>query len=1137
MSLHRSWWLVLSVLTLCIALATPVEAAEDATLSKEQADEFFEKQVRPLLVKRCYECHSADSKTPEGGLRVDSRAALLAGGDTGPAIVPGKPEKSLLIDAINYGEIYEMPPDTKMPAAEIAVLTRWIKLGAPWPGGGAQTAPVAKKEFDLKQRKASHWAWKPVENPPVPAVKDQVWPKDPLDFFILSKLEQNGLKPAPAASKEVLIRRAYMDLTGLPPTPAEIDAFVADESPAAFATVIDQLLKSPHFGERWARHWLDLVRYAESRGHEFDYSTPNAFEYRNYVIRALNEDVPYDQFLTEHVAGDLLENPRLHPEQKYNESVLGTGFWHLGEWVHSPVDIRKDETDRFDNMIDVFSKTFLGLTVACARCHDHKFDAISQQDYYSLAGYLQSSAYRQVRFDTLEHNRKISEKLQQLDDDWRERRLQDFAHRRKTAAANIASYLKQTRNVLLQTPAKGKPQEQVIAAAAKDAGLRPGTLQAWVDEVQGATSPAHPLHGWQQIARQKNVAPGQIKQLIATLQAQTQDAGKRLQTLANDSEAQVIADYRTARRTRWMQDGVSFGQGPLEHGEFEPGGDVENPAPGFVTAGRASRRPEFYGLKIANTDREAGKMGGFDRAGKTLRTPTFTVGKGHVWVLARGAGTSYAVVDSHRMINGPLHGSLIKKFNHPGDKPRWLAHPLGSYEGHSTHLEFFPEGDKPLEIYMVVQSTNTPGNVLPEHSALLTSELAAGKANSVEELATSYQQVFTSVLTSAADGKTADAALLLDWIARRPALIAPAGTSAVAEYFQQRNDLAGQVKTASRTAMAMWDGDAVDELLLIRGNSRTPGKPAPRRLLTGIAGEEQPAPQQGSGRLQLAQRMLDPSNPFTSRVAANRLWHHLTGRGIVASVDNFGVLGMKPTHPELLDHLAVRLRTEGWSLKQMIRSIMLSSTYQMSSKPDEAGTSKDPQNLLLHRFRIRRLQGEVIRDSILAISGRIDKSMGGRSVPVHLTPFMQGRGRPGQGPLDGNGRRSIYISVRRNFLSPMMKAFDTPQPFSSMGRRTVSNVPAQALILMNDPFVVQQAGVWAKRVLAKPASPEDRIEQIYREAIGRRPTTEELTAATAFLQTQAAAYGLPVEKAADDQRVWTDLCHVVFNVKEFIFLR
>lgn len=415
--------LAAALFILSFSIPNLLVADEANPFSAEQL-EFFEKDVRPILVARCYECHSGKNAEPKGGLRVDSREALLKGGDTSPAIEPGNAKKSLLIDSINYGETYQMPKKSKMPDGEIAILTKWVDMGAPWPTGDKPAVDNTAKAFDLAARKASHWCWQPITNPPSPVVKNEAWPTDAIDRFILSKMEAQGFTPAAPAEKRTLIRRIYFDLIGLPPTPEKVGAFVDDTSPEAVAKVVDELLKSPRFGERWGRHWLDLMRYAESRGHEFDYNAPNAFQYRDYVIRALNEDVPYDQFVTEHIAGDIMEKPRLskYPSPmwadgkgpRFNESILGTGFWFLGEWIHSPVDIRKDEADRYDNMVDVFSKSFLGLTVSCARCHDHKFDAISQKDYYALFGYLQSSAYRLVRFDTMLEEERIAKELKDL---------------------------------------------------------------------------------------------------------------------------------------------------------------------------------------------------------------------------------------------------------------------------------------------------------------------------------------------------------------------------------------------------------------------------------------------------------------------------------------------------------------------------------------------------------------------------------------------------------------------------------------------------------------------------------------------------------------------------------------------------
>ncbi len=375
-----------------------------------EGSEFFEKKIRPLLVSQCYECHSAGKKK-RGGLLLDSRITALKGGDTGPALVPSKPDDSLLIKAISYLDDLKMPPRKKLTDEQIADLTAWVKMGAPWPGGDAKVA--ADTTFDLQKRK-EHWAFQPITHPVAPQVKDTAWPRNDLDCFVLAKLEAKGLKPAAPADKRPLLRRVTFDLTGLPPTTAEIDAFLEDESPKAYEKVVERLLASSAYGERWARHWLDLVRFAETFGHEFDVDMAEAYRYRDYVIRAFNADLPYDRLVTEHLAGDLLSEPRRHPTEKFNESILGTGFWFLGEAKHSPVDLRVDGADRRNNQIDVFSKTFLGLTVSCARCHDHKFDAILTRDYYGLASYLQSSRYQRAFIDDPERIAAPARKLAAL---------------------------------------------------------------------------------------------------------------------------------------------------------------------------------------------------------------------------------------------------------------------------------------------------------------------------------------------------------------------------------------------------------------------------------------------------------------------------------------------------------------------------------------------------------------------------------------------------------------------------------------------------------------------------------------------------------------------------------------------------
>ena len=984
------------------SIMTPVNG-EDSAFKPSQL-EFFEKKVRPLLAEHCYSCHSSKAKKLKAGLLADSRAGLLRGGDSGKAIVPGDAEGSLLIEAVKY-ESYEMPPKGKLPVEAIELLEQWIEMGAPWPKEDVPEANAQRPEFDLEQRRDEHWVWQPIQSPQLPNVQNNAWSHDDLDRFILARLEQADLQPAADAERSALMRRLYFDLIGLPPTPEQAEKFLNDNSEKAIENLVDELLASPHFGERWGRHWLDLVRYAESRGHEFDNDTPNAFQYRDYIIRALNADVPYDQLVREHIAGDLLPQPRLNPENGFNESILGTGFWFLGEWVHSPVDIRKDEADRFDNMIDVMSKTFLGVTVSCARCHDHKFDAISTADYYSLSGFLQSSDYRQVRFESLEHNRRIAEELATLD-------------------------------------------------------------QLYQDEITKRLR----QHG---VA----VAPDE--------------------PLDEDLAAHVVVDYSSIAGDQFLQDGFLFGDEPRSLGDAYLTTEENKAEVHFAKHSAAISDPFWNGLKSVSENgmQNRSSLSKIPRSGRTLRTPTFTLQIGSVSCRVRGSGHVVACVDSHRLIAGPLHGQTIVKIK---PKTEWTQLNLNRYVGHRIHLEFTPDQDAQLEVQLITQGAS---NEIKQK--LIEREKA--RAASIEVLTHAARTALGKELENLAQS-----------------------------WADERSQLQSRIQYRSRLAMAMMDGTGEDGHVLIRGNSSNPGEVEPRHFLTAVTGNQPMMIESGSGRLELARQINDPANPLTSRVIVNRLWHYLMGRGIVPTTDDFGVLGQRPTHPELLDHLASQFIKDGRRLKKMIRTIVLSRTYRMSSQSNPAAIAADPKNLLWHHRPPKRLEGEAIRDAMLSISSRLDAKLFGEPVPIHLTPFMDGRGKPGKsGPVDGAGRRSIYTAVRRNFLSPFMVTFDTPTPFSTMGRRNVSNVPAQALILMNDPLVVDLAGSWAERMISDYSTSSDRIDAMYQLAFARQPIEQEKRIAEDYLSKQAVERGADV----DDPRLWTDFAHALINTKEFIFLR
>ncbi|MFM7148687.1 MAG: DUF1549 domain-containing protein, partial [Gemmataceae bacterium] len=404
--IFRSIWLSSYIL---LFYAFPIHGFGSEISANDR--EFFESKIRPLLIDQCQDCHGA--KKSRGGLRIDSREAFFKGGDTGSPVVAGHPEKSLLIKAVSYEDALRMPPRNKLKDEEIELLREWVKKGAPWPAGPSKSDTTSSPS-KFPNVSDSHWSFQTRKSNYPPSVRDSSWTLTPVDRFILAKLENRGITPSPKADNRALLRRASFDLTGLPPSIEDLKVFLGDDKPGAWARAVDRLLASPAYGERWGRHWLDLVRFAETSGHEFDFDIPNAWKYRDYVIRALNEDTPYDQFALEHIAGDMLPSPRRHPKTGTNESILGTGFWFLGESKHSPVDLRVDGADRRDNMIDVFGKSFLGLTLACARCHDHKFDPIPTKDYYSLVSVLQSSRFQHAFLDHPDRQLDRLESLQRL---------------------------------------------------------------------------------------------------------------------------------------------------------------------------------------------------------------------------------------------------------------------------------------------------------------------------------------------------------------------------------------------------------------------------------------------------------------------------------------------------------------------------------------------------------------------------------------------------------------------------------------------------------------------------------------------------------------------------------------------------
>jgi len=1251
----RAWiWAILAV------SAAGAVFAQQAPATPEQI-EFFEKTIRPILAARCFECHS--DKEQKAKLRLDHISLVLQGGERGPAIVPGDPSKSLIVKAIEYLDPkLQMPPKTMLEDEEIDLLIEWVQMGAPWPDEPAPSAEYKPVDvFDLAKRKAEHWAWQPVRATQPPAVQRADWPLNPVDQFILARLEREGLNPAPEADKRTLIRRLYFDLIGLPPTPEQIEAFVNDADPKAYEKLVDSLLANPHYGERWGRHWLDLVRYAETYGHEGDYAIREAWRYRDYVIRAMNSDLPYDRLVREHVAGDLVPDPRTNPDDGTNESILGTGWWYMHQATHGPVDVVKDEADRIDNQIDVLGKAFLGMTVSCARCHDHKFDAISAADYYALGGFARASRQQWAYLDP---QGKIAVAAEQLDDihaDGAKELAKVLNKQAKTTEREIEHYLLAAREAMFGTPKDGDskyaPETEVFADFEGD------SWNGWVSEgdafgdrpTMGELDNQQKIHGivGKSLANSyhnKDDGTGTLtspefairKPYIHFLAAGGKFENNTAVTLLINGETVRSVTGRNDERLRWYTwevdeysgktaqiqiidkqkggwghieaDQVLFSENPAPTESARPvalvakeykvdparlgrwvrllaSGEADAPehplyawtrlqnAPedGFEVAraeaaAALAPKPAADGTEVFETFDEAGfarwfpsgeaftpvasgagawQRGGFVAAGAahsglrapelqgTLRSPTFTLNHENIHFRMKGRGGQVRLIVGRFMLresNGLLFENTWKDANADGYTWVNMTGGLNKWLGYDAYIEIVDDNDGWIAVDEIRFSKGAPA---PDVSSAARALIDDENVSSAEDLARAYAGWTADALKHWDDrGLDADTAAWLD-------LLRQAELTSFTAYDKKNGELSERLAAAMEgvpapvRALSITDGTPEPAFVFIRGNHTDRGERVERRFLEAIDGT-QPlvTAADTSGRLDLAVRMTAPDNPLFARVMVNRFWHHLFGRGIVESTDNFGVLGTPPSHPELLDYLAVSFAEGGYSMKDMIRLLVTSRAYRMSSAPaDTLAEEKDPSNILLHRASVRRLESEAIRDSMLAAAGTLDPKMFGQSVMAYLSPTNTNGRRPGKsGPMDGDRRRSIYLEVRRNFLSDMLLAFDMPLPDSTVGKRTVSNVPAQSLIFMNDPFVAEQAKAWGAAQAAAPGSFEDKVSKMCERAWGRPATPAELTAMRGFVDQQRAVYGLDDAAALGDARIWADIAQVLFMTKSFIFL-
>ncbi|MEW4530298.1 PSD1 and planctomycete cytochrome C domain-containing protein [Maioricimonas sp. JC845] len=926
---------ILLLAGLWLMSATPVATAADEA-ADPAAIEFFEKRVRPILVQQCYECHSTEDVN--GGLLLDSRDGVRNGGDTGPVLIPGKPDESLLIEAVRYqNRDLQMPPQNRLSDEEIAALEKWVEMGAPDPreavAGTAAPGPTGMSIEDGRE----FWSFRPVADPQVPDVSAKDWVRTPIDAFLLARLEEQGLEPAPPADKRTLIRRVTFDLTGLPPTPEEIQAFLADDSPEAFDKVVERLLQSPHYGVRWGRHWLDVARYADSNGLDENLAFGNAWRYRDYVVNAFNSDKPFDQFLMEQIAGDLLPDAN-------RETKIATGFLVLGAKVLAEPDREKLAMDTIDEQLDTTGKAFMGVTLGCVRCHDHKFDPLKQTDYYALAAIFKGTkTFGDTNTGAIKHWHEYSfatdedrEKLKEAD-------------ARIAELKRAASSFKNKAMGALRTEARAKVTEYLVAAAGFDTSM--------------------PLTQVEAIAEPLGLHPRILH------------------------HCRLHLDYHR--------------DAPL----FQPWHEMA----------------------------QAGDVEGIEKHYRALFDEVNAA-----WAAARKEDASVKSLEDERL----------------------------------------------EEARLALNDATGLLNVPPKPEFAFDEETLA-EYNRLMEEARLYE-------SSAPD---------------EPA------------------------------AMGVADGEVVTSLPIhIRGSHLNLGEPVAREFpeVMRVSSVRPILPRGSSGRLELARWMASTQHPLTARVYVNRIWRWHFGTGIVATTDNFGALGDRPSHPELLDWLARNFMESGWSTRELHRLILSSSAYQMASRhPDEAALAEtDPENRLLAKFPMQRLEAEQIRDAILAVSGRLDDSLGGKTVPLRNRQFVFNHTSVDHTKYDSL-RRAIYLPVIRNNLYTLFEQFDFPDPTMPTGSRNTTTVAPQALLLLNSDLMIDSADAMAGRVLESTAADEGRVQYAYELALGRTPTPSEMERALGFvsgLTSQSLTDAATVDPAAE-RKAWALLCQSLFASNEFVYVR
>lgn len=1017
-------------LFIIIALSHCASSA-GAQATNEEGLRLFEQKIRPVLVTHCYNCHSVaarEAKKLQGGLYLDSASGVLAGGEDGPIIVKGKSSESRLIKALKYDGL-EMPPAGKLPAEVVVDFAKWIDLGAPDPRQG-ESPTKSKREINLAEGR-KWWSFQPLATVVPPEVPEGSRIGTPIDRFIVAKQREHGLAASAPATKERLIRRAYFDLVGLPPTPEQVEAFVKDASPQAFEKVIDGLLESPRYGEKWARHWLDAARFAESGGYEFDGFRPGAYHYRDWVIRALNRDLPYDQFVRLQLAGD-----KLLPDEY--DGAAASGFLVAGPYPGqiTAKTVERIRYDQLDDMLMTIGGSMLGLTLGCVRCHEHKYDPLPHHDYYGLAATFARTAHGSRTLDADPAATQEAQVRHMQEHDVRLVALRKFSQEelpKRFAAWQVSELPKQP----------DAPRWQILEPAAAEAERSwlkwlPGSIVAH----DGALTPG--MHVFQHGQKRQVGSAEKYFLTFRTFQ-------KNVTSLRLDA----FTDKSLPSRGPGLN-----GDGSFQLAELKV---VARPLDPLV------KDPPFD-LKLkpvfaAFEDKDQPLANALDGKPETA------------WVVRTTAKKDNAAVFE-------------------------LEAPLAGFAGGtelSLELKFTDVGIGRLRVSLSTEANPATwaGDLAPQHVGEIRAILAASGNQLPEPMRERMAQWFSPF-----DAETAKVvAAVRDHVLAEP-------RPALAEIY---TSIAGgqDVFRLRRGEVDNKDGKAEPGFIqvLSRGEAPPPS-PAP------------PGASPVDPRVALADWMTNTdrgAGPLLARVIVNRLWQHHLGTGIVRTPNDFGAQGERPTHGELLEWLSAELIKGGWKLKSIHKLIMLSAVYQESHEVSPENQAKDPENRYLWHYRPRRLDAELIRDALLAVGGNLDQTMYGPSI------------------LENTPRRSIYLRVKRSELIPIMTVFDAPEPTQSIGERISTTVPTQALVMLNSPFVRQQAEKLAQRIApAKDAPLEAAIDRVYQFAYARLPTAAERTRMLAFLDEQRSLRG--GDQAAATQAALVELCHALLCLNEFVYV-